>query len=377
LQRQIDAIQDEVDALEANTEAIRTYRDRTLGYDSGDRRREMAKLYQDTTRTKELNLFGKPYQIKYESAALNAMREYYQMNSSGSGYAQELANLKQQREDYIKMYELENDKKNESQDALDEYRNKIAELDEQIRYFAEDIAKELWSIDIKSWADQISDALMSAFENGESAVKAFNDAVNSIMQSVASEMLKIGIIEPMMERLREKLFGKNGVTTTDKLASDPVAESKKVLATIADYFKPGGEGANMVTAAQEYLYGIDNLMQQMGYANGLRNTENANTLSSGIQGTSEETSDLLAGYVNALRQDVAIKRILLNQFITELWPMYVEQVASAVKALNNIDQNVAFIRALLSENGSIYVMIDSMKSHLDNITNGNEQISIK
>ena len=86
---------------------------------------------------------------------------------------------------------------------------------------------------------------------------------------------------------------------------------------------------------------------------------------------------MLAGYVNALRQDVAIKRILLNQFITELWPLYVEQVASAVKSLNNIDQNVSFIRTLLSENGAIYVMIDSMRSHLDNITNGNEQISIK
>ena len=218
---------------------------------------------------------------------------------------------------------------------------------------------------------------MTAFENGESAVKAYNEAVKSIMQSVVSEMLKIGIIEPMMERLRNKLFGENGVTTTDKLASDPVTESKKVLAELSEYFKPGGEGASMITAAQEYLYGIDNMMRQMGYANGLRNNEGANTLSSGIQGTSEETSDLLAGYVNALRQDVAIKRILLNQFITELWPVYIEQVTAAVTSLKSIDNNVALRRTLLSENGAIYVMIDSMRSHLDNITNGNEQISIK
>ena len=105
--------------------------------------------------------------------------------------------------------------------------------------------------------------------------------------------------------------------------------------------------------------------------------DSANTLSSSIQGTSEETSDLLAGYVNALRQDVSINRILLNQFVTELWPVYIEQVASAIRSINNIDQNVAFIRTLLSENGAIYVMMDSMKSHLDNITNGNEKISVK
>lgn len=107
------------------------------------------------------------------------------------------------------------------------------------------------------------------------------------------------------------------------------------------------------------------------------NSDTANTLSSGVQGTSEETSALLAGYVNALRQDVAIKRILMNQFVTELWPEYVEQVASIVTSLKGIDNNVALIRALLSENGAIYVMIDSMKSHLDNITNGNEQVSVK
>ena len=107
------------------------------------------------------------------------------------------------------------------------------------------------------------------------------------------------------------------------------------------------------------------------------NSDSANTLSSGIQGTSEETSDLLAGYVNALRQDVAVNRLLLNQFVSDLWPKYVEQVASAIRSINNIDQNVAFIRTLLSENGAIYTMIDSMKSHLDNITNGHEEVHVR
>ena len=105
--------------------------------------------------------------------------------------------------------------------------------------------------------------------------------------------------------------------------------------------------------------------------------DSSNTLSSGVQGTSEETSDLLAGYVNALRQDVSIKRILLTQFVAELWPSYIEQVSQAIRALNNIDTNVAAIRALLSENGTLYLMIDSMRSHFDNITNGNEQVNIR
>lgn len=373
LEREISRLREDVQAIEANTDLIVQARERTLGYDTGDLRRSYAQQYAANDKTLKLGNVT----FSYKSDAQKAMYEYYQKNSAGTGYQQELANLKAQREDYMKMYDAEQDKKKSSNEALEEYKAKIAELDDQIRHFSEDIAKELWNIDIKAWADQISDAIITAFENGESAVKAFNDAVKSIMQSVVSEMLKIGIIEPMMERLRNKLFGENGVTTADKLVSDPVAESKKVLAAIGEYFKPGGEGSNMIIAAQEYMEGVNNLMEQMGYANGLRNNESANTLSSGIQGTSEETSDLLAGYVNALRQDVAINRLLLNQFVSELWPSYIEQVTTLVRGVGNIDANVSAIRTLLSENGAIYMMLDSMRNHFDSITNGNESVSLK
>lgn len=365
IQREIDALQDNVDALEANTESIKNARERTLGYDNNKLRQEMARDYAN---------YKTP--IGYNDA-LRAMYKYYSKNSSGSGYAVELANLKEEREDYIKMYNLESDKKNPSDDALDEYKKKIAELDDQIRFFAEDLAKELWGIDIQSWADQISDALTTAFENGENALDAFNDAVKSVMQSVASEMLKVGIIEPMIGKLRDNLFGENGITDADKLSADPVGESKKIISAIGEYFKPGGEGSNMVTAAQEFLYGIDNLMTQMGYSNGLRNNETSNTLSSSIQGTSEETSTLLAGYVNALRQDVSVNRILLSQFVAEAWPSYIEQVTAGFQTLGSIDSNVQAIRELLSENGALYMMIESMTSHFDGIVNGNEGVYLK
>ena len=381
LERQIGKLREDVQKIEANTKLIEQARERTFGYDNGNLRRTYSQQYAANDKTYKLGNVT----FSYKSDAQKAMYEYYRKNSAGSGYQQQLANLKAEREDYLKMYDAENDKKKKSNEALEEYKSKIAELDDQIRYFAEDIANELWSIDIKGWADQFSDAFMTAFENGENMMKAFDDTAKSIMQSVVKEMLKIGIIEPMIANLRNKLFGYTddygkfhaGVVSTDELTSDPVRASQKVLATMGEYFKPGGEGSNMMVAAKEYLTGIDGMMRQMGYANGLGNNESSNTLSASIQGMTEETSDLFAGYVNALRQDVAIKRILLTQFVTELWPSYIEQVSQAIRALNNIDTNVAAIRALLSENGTIYLMIDSMRSHFDNITNGNEQVNIR
>ena len=356
-QNHIEALQRNVAALEANTEVIKSLRGRTLGYDTGALRRYFAKTY------------------KGGDAASNAMREFYTTGSGASGYAQELAALEKERQDYVNMYNEEDDKKDSSDEALLEFKKKIAELDEQIHYFSEDLAKELWDIDIKGWADQLSDGLSTAFENGESAAKAYKDTVTHILQQVMNKMMQMAILEPMFANLEEKLFGSVEKGTKGVFnAKDPKSSMAAVTSTITNFFGKGGEGEQTITAALEFMNAFERGLNNAGLS--VMN-DSANTLSSSVQGTSEETSDLLAGYVNALRQDVSINRIMLNQFVSELWPLYVEQVASAIRSINNIDQNVAFIRTLLSENGAIYVMIDSMKSHLDNITNGNEQISVK
>lgn len=357
-QNHIDALMRNVNALEANTEVIKALRNRILGYDTGTLRRYLATIYQGN------------------DPASNAMRNFYMTNISGSGYAQELANLEEQRANYMQMYNEEDDKKDVSEEALLEYKKKIAELDEQIRYFTEDLAKELWDIDIKGWADQLSDGLSSAFENGESAAKAYKDTVTNILQSVMNKMMQMAILEPMFQSLQDKLFGnaeKNikGVFDTN----NPMGSMAAVTSAITSFFGNGGEGEKTVTAALEFMNAFERGLNNAGLS--VLNKDSSNTLSSSMQGTSEDTSDLLAAYVNAARQDLAASRLLLAQFIMEVWPSYIEQISGAVRSLNNIDQNVAFIRALLSENGALYMMIDSMKTHFDNIINGNESVAVQ
>lgn len=381
LERQIGKLREDVQKIEANTKLIEQARERTLGFDTGDLRRSYAQDYAPN-QTKEMkDLIAKYPWLRfssflqgYSSKAQKDMYEYYGNNSSGTGYQQEYQNLLDQRKDYLEILDKQESKKKKSQSDIEETKSKIAELDDQIRYFTQDLAKELFDIDIKGWADQLSDALSSAFENGESMAKAYKETVTSILQQVMNKMLQLAILEPMFQSLQDKLFGnaeKNISGVFDP--NDPKGSMGKVTAMITDFFGKGGEGERTITAAQEFMTAFQRGVQNAGLS--VLN-ESSNTLSSGVQGTSEETSDLLAGYVNALRQDVAIKRILLTQFVTELWPSYIEQVSQAIRALNNIDTNVAAIRALLSENGTLYLMIDSMRSHFDNITNGNEQVNI-
>ena len=234
----------------------------------------------------------------------------------------------------------------------------------------------MWSIDIKGWADQLSDALASAFENGENVAKAYKETVTNILQQIMSKMMQMAIIEPMFQKLQDKLFGnaeKNIQGVFD--ADNPQESMSAVIDEVADFFGKGGEGEKTMTAAKEFL----NAFQQ-GVSNAGLSVLNdtASTLSNGIQGTSEETSDLLAAYVNALRQDVAINRILITQFVVELWPQYIEEFGKAVTSLGNIDNNVRAIMEMMQYGrGAMYDEIQSLRQRFDNVVNGAEKVNIK
>ena len=376
LERQIAKLRDDVEKIEANTALIQQARERTLGYDTGDLRRSYTRQY--TPEEYEKRLMEAAYAgdaievLKYAKLAgqHNTMLDYYSSNSIGNGYQQEYSNLIKERQDYLDILSGQQSKKKQSNAEIEETKKKIAELDDQIRFFTQDLAKELWDIDIKGWADQISDALASAFENGESMAKAYGDSVRSILQTLMHKMMQLKILEPMFASLQDKLFGSNGVFNPE----DMNASMSAVTKVIGEFFGKGGEGERSITAATEFMTAFQHGLQSVGLS--VLN-DSSSTLSSDVSGIKEETADLLAAYVNALRQDVAVNRLLQTQFVTEMWPSYIEQFTQAVSSLNNIDSNVATIRALLSENGALYVMLDSMKSHFDNITNGNERVMVQ
>ncbi len=379
LERQIAQLDKDVQSIESNTELIKLFRSRQLGYDNGAMKWRMA-----ASTLKSGGALAGGYEEF--SKAQRAMYGYYIKNSVSSGYAQEYANLIAERQKEIEGLDKLLSKNKKDTSAIEEAKKKIAELDEQILYFGEDLAKELWGIDLKSWADQIGDALMNAFENGENAAKAYEDTVRSIMQNVTSEVLKVGILEPMMENLRERLFGKldengkrtGGVVSTDMMASNPAAAAKLMVTTVGEFFKPGGEGSNMVTAAQEVYTGINDLLKQMGYSSGLMNPDTSSTLSASVRGMSEETSDLLAGYVNALRQDVAADRLLFSQFVSQLWPEYVESFARNATAVANIDNNVRAIMEMMeSGRGRMYEEIEAVGLRLDRVIDGFDSFAIR
>lgn len=387
LQEKIEELKAEVTKIENNTALILKARERTLGYDTGKNRQSYSDQYYHQENVdfanKQTGLFGAilkgmRYGRGFNSPAEEAMYNYYQENGDGSGYKQQLANLRSEREKYMEMYNAEYDKKDSSDSALEEYKGKIAELDDQIHYFALDLANELWGIDLKGWAQQLTDALATAFENGTDMAKAYKNAVEDILRSLASKMMQLAIIEPIMERLQAKIFGvKNadGTWTGGIFDIDnPEKSAKQVTNVISQFFGKGGEGEQAIKAGQQFLQAFEEGVNQAGLS--IKNKDTS-SLSGSIRSITEETADLLASYINAIRADVAVNRMLLTQFVSEYWGAYMQQVTSVNTTLRSIDKNVAALAVMFSETGKIYGMIENISNRLDRFANGVDGIKVQ
>ena len=248
--------------------------------------------------------------------------------------AQYVSLVAQRRELEGQLRDEESKKKSDSGKIAD-YQQQINELNGQIRYFIEDLAKELYAIDFDDWAGQISDALTNAFANGEDAALAFDDAVNNIMKNVANSILKNLVIAPMMEKLQQKLFGdENGNGGVFKSFEDLNNNTELAASTIKDFFDT--EGNAMLDASQKFLEAFD---KATGGALAATGESETSGMSKEIQGTTEDTANLLGSYLNAMRQDVSVKRMLQEKFFNDDFPRMSVIAQAQLRQLNAIAEN--------------------------------------
>ena len=350
-ERQIENLRFDVQKIDNTLNLIKSLRERSLGYDKGDLRRQLASMYSGDTTD-----YGK------------GMYEYYSRGGmDGTGYEQELQSLKKQREDYQKMYDLENDKKKKSKDSLEEYKAKLAELDITIINYSKDLADELFGIDLKGWADEIGDALMTAFENGEDAAKAFNKSVQGIMQQVLRKMLSLGIIQPMMERLQKKLFGEDGVGGSFD-ATNPEGTIDAAMKDVATFFGENGEGQKMIEATKTFYDRWEQFMKSQGLS--LENDSSSSSSASSIKSVSESSFDLHLSYMNAIRADVSVMRNMQAQY----YPLYYAAITAGNQILRNIENHTS---AIMHSNDSIERSNQAILDRIDGLRNGAWKIPMK
>jgi hypothetical protein len=260
-----------------------------------------------------------------------------------------IANLQKQQEEVQKQMKAEQDKKDSDASKIEDYKQQYIELGEQIKYFYEDLASEQFGIDLKGWSDQISEALVNAFANGEDAAKAFDDTVADIMRNVIKEMISLNVIKPAMNKLRDYLFGDKGIFTDSSAGGTNLTEQEAT-----GLMQQLGSLRGTISDSKKIWDYLNAAAKKMGIS--LEETSASNTLSKGIQeNITEETANILASYINGIRADVSVKRALLEKWGNEILPKYnviAEQQLTLLRAIanntlrsaQNTEANVALVQ---------------------------------
>ena len=361
LEREIEASKQRQKEMENLTKNLQHAIEITLGgvysYTMNDKTRDKLTEVLETFR-KENTKFNFQTQ-KWEKTNKNKSRYSEQtaeqveksLQNKNSNFDAQLASLMVQRDELQKQRDSENKKKKKDKNAISDYDAQIEEANQQISEFAQAWAKTIYSIDLKDWASQLTDAIVEAWQKGEDAVDAYEDKVKELMNSLTKNILSQKILEvalkPTLVNLENKLKANGG-----KL------EAEDVLSITDSLIDAEGNAIDSIVSI------LDSLKEK-----GLDLSENGSlSTSNTIKGVTEETADLLASYINAIRLDVSVNRANLAI------------VVEAVKLLPNLNviaqSQLTQLNTLVSLSQARNDKLDQMYDWMRSTTNGTRKLYI-
>lgn len=241
-------------------------------------------------------------------------------NDMLNSYKKQLKELKGQRRD-------EDKKKHSDKGKLADYDQQIYEMQQNIKHFAEDMAKSIYDIDVKSWAQQLTDAVVDAWAKGEDAAQAWHDKVKDLVNDLTKNILTQKVVEMAMKPVLDHVT-KRMEATGGRLTEADIIEIGRML-------------ENAGTLAVSSLTSIYDYMKANGYDLSSSASKKGN-LSSAINSITEEAGDLIVSYVAAIRADVSMDRanvesirMQLEQTLPNVW----QEIAQHTVLLRTIADN--------------------------------------
>ena len=221
---------------------------------------------------------------------------------SQSYYDAQKAALMIQQDELRSQISSEEDKKDTDWDKIQDMNQQIKDLEMQIRYFAEEMAKDLYGIDYKSWAAGLADALVGAWASGENAVDAYKKKVSEMIKEVGTKVIAQKYLEPLLQKNMEE-FMKYFEANDGRM-------DERGLEILAKMYDDADQAARVTST---FLDGVEQIANRHGDT--IRD-DSGSSASSSIKNITESTADLLASYINAIRADVSVNKATLMQLLT-------------------------------------------------------------
>lgn len=228
-----------------------------------------------------------------------------------------IRNMKEQQEHLKASWEAEESKKKTDHDRVNDFKEQYAELGRQIEDMIDEISNDLLQTTTKDFANDLGDALVEAFSKGEDAAKAMETTVNSVLKNLVVNQLKKIFLENQLQGALDKLKKDMGYWNGDDFVFDGLTQAE------IDRFKSavGAASSNFNQALKQY----EEIFKDMG----LDDTDES--LTGAAKGISEESANILAGQMNAIR----INQIDANEVLRQ-----------SLQALNTIAINTSYNKYL-------------------------------
>ena len=253
-------------------------------------------------------------QIKKHQEAINKLQNAYKQLEwqidkalGGEVYKNQRAAIKnmQEQQAHLKAsWEAEISKKNTDWGRVDDFKEQYAELGRQIEDLIDEISNDLLQTNAKDFANELGDALVEAFGKGEDAAKAMETTVNSVLKNLVLNQLKKNFLETQLQGALDQLEKDMGYWSGDNFIFDGLSDEEiaRFKASV------GAATANFNNALQLY----EDLFKEMG----LDDTDES--LTGAVKGVSEETANILAGQMNAVRINQLEMSNIMRQQLQQL-----------------------------------------------------------
>ena len=217
-----------------------------------------------------------------------------------------IENLKQQKAILEQMIRTEQSKKDSDQDKINSYKDHINSINNSIEdMYQSMIDKVLNGLNAKGLADQLADALTTAFQNGEDAATAMGKTVDKILADMVKNALKTQLLQEPMQAIIDKMLASMGFNKTDNTAQIKAIQDQ---ITALEKEKNKYTGVTGIGIRMKLQQKIDALKSQM---NGLINGQSVNRSFDGLtEAERQELKDKIASasqnYTNALGEYEAL-----------------------------------------------------------------------
>lgn len=288
----------------------------------------------------------------YSEKTIAAIDKALSTNSGGqsNAYNAQYASLLVQKEELEKQYNAEAKKKKSDSSALLEYKQQIYEAEQAVENFTKEFLNSEYGVSIENWASELTNAIVDAWASGEDAAESYKDKVKDILKELTISIASQKYMEQLLKPI--ETYFSDTLQTKDKLDEGDIKHVGDMLMEASE------KGVEDITSILDYMKEAGWDMSENG----------SSSISKSIKSITEETADLLASYVNAIRLDCSVIRT------------NVQAILESVKILPNLNviaqSQLTQLNQLVSLASSRNDKLDTMYDWMQKVTNGTKKLYI-